>query len=95
VDHNPTPGSIAHWPASGAMKVGHVGVVKAVNRDGSIDIEQYNLREDGRYSVLHLPRNASALDRSNGRPWTVPWTADSSTFTVADRAPWNRGISAP
>jgi hypothetical protein len=77
VDGNPTVGAIAHWIASGAMKVGHVGVVKAVNRDGSIDIEQYNLREDGRYSVLHMARRASTSDRSNGHPaWAVPWPSD-------------------
>jgi hypothetical protein len=77
VDRSPAPGSIAHWNARGAMTVGHVGVVKAVNRDGSVDIEQYNLREDGRYSVLHMARNSSALDRSNGHPpWSVPWPDD-------------------
>jgi hypothetical protein len=79
VDHNPTAGSIAHWnnrPAIGMM-VGHVGVVKAVNRDGSIDIEQYNLRNDGRYSVLRMARGRSAIDRSNGHgPWSVPWPDD-------------------
>jgi len=79
VDRNPTVGSIAHWNIHNAigMKVGHVGVVKTVNRDGSIDIEQYNLREDGRYSVLHMPRGASAIDRANGHPaWSVPWPDD-------------------
>ena len=45
-----------------------------VDRDGSIDLEQYNLREDGRYSVLHMAKDAATVDRSNGHePWTVPW----------------------
>ncbi|HEX3480724.1 MAG TPA: CHAP domain-containing protein [Kofleriaceae bacterium] len=76
MDNNPTPGSIAQWdkhPAIG-MLVGHVGVVKVVHGDGSIEIEQYNLRENGLYSVLHMARNSSAVDRSNGKgPWVVPW----------------------
>jgi hypothetical protein len=79
VDQNPTAGSIAHWNVHTAigMKLGHVGVVKAVNRDGSVDIEQYNLREDGRYSVLHMARRRSAIDRSNGHgAWLVPWPDD-------------------
>lgn len=76
MDNNPTPGSIAQWikhPEIG-MTVGHVGVVKSVYPDGSIDIEQYNLRENGLYSVLHMRKNSPEVDRSNGRgPWTVPW----------------------
>ncbi len=75
-DQRPTVGSVAQWnvhPEIG-MTVGHVGIVKAVNSDGSIDIEQYNLREDGKYSVLHMRKNSSAVDQSNGhRSWTVPW----------------------
>lgn len=76
VDHRPTVGSVAQWNVHRVigMKVGHVGIVKAVHGDGSIDIEQYNLREDGRYSVLHMAKNAGAVDRSNGHgAWTVPW----------------------
>ncbi len=75
-DQHPTVGSIAHWNVNRAigMTVGHVGVVKAVYGDGSIDVEQYNLRENGLYSVLHFPRNARGIDRSNGnRAWAVPW----------------------
>jgi CHAP domain-containing protein len=75
VDHRPTVGSVAQWNAHTAgMTVGHVGMVKAVNSDGSIDIEQYNLRENGKYSVLHMAKNSKVIDTSNGnRPWTVPW----------------------
>lgn len=62
------------WYPGIGMTVGHVGVVKAVHGDGSIAIEQYNLRENGMYSILHMARNSSAVDRSNGRgPWAVPW----------------------
>lgn len=75
VDHRPTVGSVAQWNAhTGGMTVGHVGMVKAVHSDGSIDIEQYNLREDGKYSVLHMAKNSKAIDKSNGHgAWTVPW----------------------
>jgi hypothetical protein len=68
-------GSVAQWNVNNVtgMKVGHAGMVKAVNGD-SIDIEQYNLREDGKYSVLHMAKNASAIDQSNGHgAWAVPW----------------------
>lgn len=76
VDHHPTVGSVAQWNIHTeiGMMVGHVGMVKAVNGDGSIDIEQYNLRENGKYSVLHMAKNSKATDRSNGNgPWTIPW----------------------
>lgn len=74
MDHTPTPGSVAQWNAGGGMTVGHVAIVTAVHADGSIDIEQYNLREDGRYSTLHFAKGSSAVDTSNGHgPWTVRW----------------------
>ena len=76
MDQHPTVGSVAQWNVHTAIGilVGHVAIVTAVHGDGAIDIEQYNLREDGLYSVLHLPRRGSAVDRSNGHePWTVPW----------------------
>jgi CHAP domain len=75
-DQSPTAGSIAQWNLHNSIGMihGHVAVVKTVNSDGSIDIEQYNLRNNGLYSVLHMPKNSSAVDRSNGKgPWTVPW----------------------
>lgn len=76
-DNKPTPGSVAQWDVGGGMSVGHVAYVTAVGRDGSIDVEQYNLREDGRYSTLHFPKNSGVIDRSNGHgPWTVRWPDD-------------------
>jgi hypothetical protein len=75
-DQHPTVGSVAQWNVHTALGilVGHVAMVRAVQGDGSIEIEQYNLREDGTYSVLHMPRRGSAVDRSSGNgPWTVPW----------------------
>ena len=58
-NQDPTVGSIAHWDSNfkpGKMPLGHVGVIKAVNRDGSIDIEQYNWLNDGKYSVVHFAK---------------------------------------
>lgn len=68
VSGTPTVGSIAQWvngSDSGQFTVGHVAYVTAVNSDGSIDLAQYNLREDSRFSTLHMPRRG-ATDTSNG-----------------------------
>ena len=68
VDRTPRVGSIAQWVIgsdSGAFTVGHVAYVTAVYGDGSVDVAQYNLREDSRFSTLHLPP-AGATDTSNG-----------------------------
>jgi surface antigen len=76
VDGNPRVGSIAQWvngSDGGAFTVGHVAYVTAVNGDGSVDLAQYNLREDSRFSTLHMPRSG-ATDTSNGHgPFFVSW----------------------
>ena len=77
VNNSPTVGSIAWWTNggnNGTFTVGHVAVVAAVHSDGSVDLAQYNLREDGLYSTLHIPANGSAVDTSNGHgAFTVYW----------------------
>lgn len=77
VNNSPTVGSIAWWTNGGnggTFTVGHVAVVTAVYSDGSVDLAQYNLREDGLYSTLHIPANGSAVDTSNGHgAFTVHW----------------------
>ncbi len=76
IDSQPFPGDIAEWNFNGnggTFSVGHVALVYAVNGDGSIDLAQYNLREDSRFSTLHMPPGG-AWDTSNGhsRFW-VGW----------------------
>ncbi|HEV2371796.1 MAG TPA: CHAP domain-containing protein [Streptosporangiaceae bacterium] len=77
VNGTPTPGSIAQWnfgSDSGQFPVGHVAYVTAVFPDGSVDLAQYNLRDDGLFSTLHLPAHSGAWDTSNGHsPFWVPW----------------------
>lgn len=91
VDQVPTPGAIVWWrnatadpqnsnltpdPAHGMGGFGHVGYVTDVYPDGSITIEQYNLRLNGEYSVLHMAFGQSATDTSfNQGSFTVPWPA--------------------
>ncbi|WP_432838658.1 CHAP domain-containing protein [Dactylosporangium sp. CA-092794] len=76
VDRTPRAGSVAQWingGNGGSFAVGHVAYVTAVHGDGSIDIAQYNLREDGRYSTMHMTRGG-ATDTSNGNgPFFVAW----------------------
>ncbi|HZU58505.1 MAG TPA: CHAP domain-containing protein [Actinocrinis sp.] len=73
VDDNPAPGAIAWWAASSAMPVGHVGFVTDVYLDGSVTIENYNLRSNGGYSTLYMNR-AGADDTSFNLPaFHVPW----------------------
>lgn len=76
VDSTPHVGAIAQWvngSDGGAFTVGHVAYVTGVNSDGSMDLAQYNLREDSRFSTLHMPRGG-ATDTSNGHgPFFVSW----------------------
>lgn len=76
VDGTPHVGAIAQWvngSDNGQFTVGHVAYVTAVNSDGSIDLAQFNLREDSRYSTLHMTRSG-ATDTSNGHgAFFVPW----------------------
>jgi surface antigen len=76
VNGTPHVGAIAQWVTgsdNGQFTVGHVAYVTAVNGDGSIDMAQYNLREDSRFSTLHMGRGG-ATDTSNGHgPFFVPW----------------------
>jgi surface antigen len=87
-DNIPTPGAIAWWPnavpdpqdgnppdsAHGIASTGHVGYVTDVYDDGSINIEQYNMRANGEYSVVHLKYNEGYTDNSfNMGNSNVPW----------------------
>jgi surface antigen len=73
VDSNPAPGAIAWWAASPDMPFGHVGYVTDVYPDGTIRIEQYNLRLNGEYSTIVMDMGG-AIDTSFGyAPWNVPW----------------------
>jgi surface antigen len=51
VDSNPTPGSVA-ISTRGAF--GHAMYVESVNGDGTINISQYNVNLDGRYSTATI-----------------------------------------
>ncbi len=90
VDNIPTPGAIAWWPNAVAdpqdnnppdpvhglpgSNTGHVAYVTDVYPDGSITIEQYNMRLNGEYSVAHLNYNAGYNDTSfNHSGYSVPW----------------------
>jgi surface antigen len=76
VNGTPHVGAIAQWvngSDSGQFTVGHVAYVTAVYSDGSIDLAQFNLREDSKFSTLHMGRGG-ATDTSNGHgPFFVPW----------------------
>lgn len=80
VNGTPTPGSVAQWDFgsdNGQFPVGHVAYVTAVFPDGSIDLAQYNLREDGLFSTLYMPKNATVYDTSNGHgPFPVTWPSN-------------------
>ena len=94
VNDTPTEGSIAEWnrwsnTSTGqpdvnnldAMQYGHVAVVTAVNSDGSIDIAQYNLRDDGKFSTLQIPSHGRATDTSNGHnAYYVYWPSNFIHF---------------
>ncbi len=99
VDDIPTPGAIAWWPNAvadpqdgntpdpvhGLGEFGHVGFVSDVYGDGAVNIESYNMRENGEYSDVHLKYNESYTDNSFGRAnFTVPWPG--AFIHVADGA---------
>jgi surface antigen len=88
VDTIPSPGAIAYWPnattdpqdgnppdpSGGIGEFGHVAYVDDVYPDGSITIEQYNMRENGEYSVAHLANGQGYTDNSFGLgSFSVPW----------------------
>ncbi len=59
VDSTPAVHSIVSWPAycncqGGSSSAGHVGVVDAVNADGSIVVEAYNSHGDEKYAVTPI-----------------------------------------
>jgi hypothetical protein len=82
LDGAPDRGSRARSPASIEAKIGGADLVAVCEQNSAlddvvqltdlrIDIEQYNLRENGRYSVLH---NGQERERSRSLClWTVPW----------------------
>ncbi len=76
VDHTPRVGDVAQWnngSDNGAFSIGHVALVYQVNSDGSIDLAQYNLREDSKFSTMHITRQG-ATDTSNGHgAFFVTW----------------------
>lgn len=76
VNGTPHVGAIAQWVTGsdgGQFTVGHVAYVTAVYSDGSIDMAQFNLREDSRFSTLYMG-HGGATDTSNGHgPFFVPW----------------------
>lgn len=90
VDNVPTPGAIAWWPNAvtdpqdgnppdtvhgiPGSSTGHVGYVTDVYPDGSITVEQYNMRENGEYSVVHMNYDTGYVDNSFGLTnFSVPW----------------------
>ncbi|HEX5497482.1 MAG TPA: CHAP domain-containing protein [Mycobacteriales bacterium] len=88
VDNVPTPGAVVWWPNAtadaqdgnppdpvhGIGAVGHVGYVTDVYPDGSITVEQYNMRVNGEYSVVHISYGSPYTDVSFGLgAFTVPW----------------------
>lgn len=90
VNDVPSPGSIAWWPnavtdpqdgnppdpVSGipGSSTGHVGFVSDVYPDGSITVEQYNMRENGEYSVVHLAYGQGYTDNSFSLSnFYIPW----------------------
>ena len=92
VNNIPVPGAIAWWPNGVAdpqdgnqpdpvkglagSSTGHVGFVSDVYADGSITIEQYNMRGNGEFSVVHLNYGQGYTDTSFGQPaYYVPWPA--------------------
>lgn len=76
VDGTPHAGAVAQWVRgsdSGQFTVGHVAYVTAVNSDGSIDLAQYNLREDSKFSTLHMGRGGATDTSNNHGAFFVPW----------------------
>jgi surface antigen len=95
----PTPGAIAYWPnavtdpqdgnppdaASGIGEFGHVAFVSDVYPDGSITIEQYNMRENGEYSLGIFKSTASGalwVELGNEAPSGMYVAADPLAFVV-------------
>jgi surface antigen len=92
VNNIPVPGAIAWWPNGVAdpqdgnppdrvnglagSSTGHVGFVSDVYADGSITIEEYNMRGNGEFSVVHMRYGQGYTDTSFGQPaYYVPWPA--------------------
>lgn len=115
VDTVPTPGAIAYWPnavtdpqdgnppnaASGIGEFGHVAFVSDVYPDGSITIEQYNMRENGEYSVAHMPFGQGYTDTSFSQgSFSVPWpeyfihVADGPSGGASPSEPGNGVVQA-
>ncbi|MBV9383875.1 MAG: CHAP domain-containing protein, partial [Streptosporangiaceae bacterium] len=70
VDGYPSPGAIAYWTSG---QFGHVAYVTDVYPNGTIRIENYNLRLNGEYSTLVMD-TTGAWDSSFGYPaWHLSW----------------------
>jgi surface antigen len=115
VNNVPTPGAIVWWPnaipdpqdnnppdpAHGlpGSNTGHVGYVTDVYPDGSINVEMYNMRVNGEYSVVHMAYNQGYTDNSFGLGnYSVPWpggfihVADGPAPGVASPAEPSPGV---
>ena len=61
VDMTPKPGAVAWWgpnfksPSTTTVQYGHVGIVGAVNPDGTVVIEEYNFGFDHNYNTRTIP----------------------------------------
>lgn len=80
VNGTPTVGSVAEWDRNsnnGNFPIGHVAYVTAVFPDGSIQLAQYNLRENGLFSTLYMPKGTGVNDTSNGNgAFFVSWPSN-------------------
>lgn len=113
VDGVPTPGAIAWWPNAvtdpqdgnppnpmdGLGPFGHVGYVTDVYPDGSVNIESYNMRGNGEYSVVHMKFGEGYTDNSfSGANMTVPWpgafihVADGDSGGASPTEPTDPGV---
>ncbi len=59
VHTNPEPGDVAVWNSG---TYGHVAFVESVNKDGSVNISQYNKSGQGEYSTLPNQRADAYID---------------------------------
>ncbi len=97
VEHTPQVGDVAQWnygSDNGQFAVGHVAFVYQVNSDGSIELAQYNLRGDSKFSTLHMTRQG-AWDTSNGHgPFFVSWPDNFIHFNTRASAAINSSADA-
>jgi surface antigen len=66
VDTTPEPGDIAVWDPLTPGGYGHVAVVESVNSDGSVNISEYNKKQDGNYGTRSNVTGVSHFIDLNG-----------------------------